>query len=95
MIAVVTPFSDTDISPWLCPINRQPLSIQIAEKIRIAVQRGYWESGQKLPNEIQLCETFEVSRGTLREAIGMLVFAGIVIRRHGSGTYVAEVTSSD
>lgn len=50
---------------------------------------GTYPGGTKLPNEDELAERFGVSRATVREAVGGLVAAGYVTRRHGSGTYVA------
>ena len=50
---------------------------------------GTHSSGVKLPNEDELAERFGVSRATVREAVGGLVEAGYLTRRHGSGTYVA------
>jgi GntR family transcriptional regulator len=44
--------------------------------------------GSKLPNEQDLARRFGVSRATIREAVGGLLEAGYVARRHGSGTYV-------
>ena len=46
--------------------------------------------GTKLPNEQLLAERFEVSRATVREAVGALVEGGYLVRRHGSGTYVTS-----
>ncbi len=46
--------------------------------------------GTKLPTEGELVKRFGVSRATVREAVTSLVEAGYVIRRHGSGSYVAE-----
>ncbi|QWK81024.1 MULTISPECIES: GntR family transcriptional regulator [Brucella/Ochrobactrum group] len=78
---------------WLRPLDNQPLSIQVAEKVRLAIQEGCWQEDQRLPNEKDMAQSLNVSRATLREAIGMLVFAGIVERRHGSGTFVRETQS--
>ena len=50
---------------------------------------GTYPSGVKLPNEDELAERWGVSRATVREAVGGLVEAGYLARRHGSGTYVA------
>ncbi|KAB2339514.1 GntR family transcriptional regulator [Actinomadura rudentiformis] len=46
--------------------------------------------GDALPSERRLAETLGVSRPTLRAAIDDLVADGLLDRRHGSGTYVAE-----
>lgn len=51
---------------------------------------GTYSSGVKLPNEDELAERSGVSRATVREAVGGLVEAGYLTRRHGSGTFVAE-----
>lgn len=50
---------------------------------------GTYPNGVKLPNEDELAERSGVSRATVREAVGGLVEAGYLTRRHGSGTYVA------
>ena len=46
--------------------------------------------GQALPAEKDLAKELKVSIGTLRKAVDELVAQGIVIRRQGKGTYVAE-----
>ncbi len=46
--------------------------------------------GDSLPSERRLAEDLGVSRPTLRQAIDGLVAEGLLDRRHGSGTYVAE-----
>jgi GntR family transcriptional regulator len=45
--------------------------------------------GAALPTERELCERFDVSRATVRQAVGELVLEGKLRRRQGSGTYVA------
>ncbi|MEA4934930.1 MAG: GntR family transcriptional regulator [Lawsonibacter sp.] len=45
--------------------------------------------GDQLPNEFELCKLFNVSRGSLREAIKILVTMGILELRPGVGTFVA------
>jgi GntR family transcriptional regulator len=46
--------------------------------------------GDALPSERRLAQELKVSRPTLRAAIDELVREGLLLRRHGSGTYVAE-----
>jgi GntR family transcriptional regulator len=46
--------------------------------------------GDALPSERRLSTDLEVSRPTLRAVIDELVREGLLLRRHGSGTYVAE-----
>ena len=46
--------------------------------------------GDALPSERRLAASLGVSRPTLRAVIDELVREGLLLRRHGSGTYVAE-----
>ncbi|MGH2945086.1 MAG: GntR family transcriptional regulator [Solirubrobacteraceae bacterium] len=48
------------------------------------------EVGQAIPSERRLAADLGVSRPTLRAAIDELVREGLLLRRHGSGTYVTE-----
>jgi GntR family transcriptional regulator len=47
-----------------------------------------------LPSETDLSERFGVSRATIRDALTRLEYAGIVIRRHGIGTYVNRLITN-
>jgi DNA-binding GntR family transcriptional regulator len=68
---------------------RRPLLTDIVRsELRQAIIVGEFPLGSRLPNEQALCERFEVSRATLREAVKGLVEDGMLIPRHGSGTYV-------
>src|SRR5574337_2053467 len=46
--------------------------------------------GEAIPSERQLSTTFGVSRLTVRAALDELVREGLLVRRHGSGTFVSE-----
>lgn len=46
--------------------------------------------GDKIPSERALCQRFDVSRMTVRQAVDVLVNDGILIRKQGRGTYVAH-----
>ena len=45
-----------------------PAYIRIHDKIKAEVDDGTWKIGQRLPSERDLCETFDVSRMTVRQA---------------------------
>ncbi|MDG3131947.1 GntR family transcriptional regulator [Streptococcus suis] len=64
--------------------------ITIHDKIKEQIDKGIWEIGQRLPSERDLAEEFRVSRMTLRQGITLLVEEGILQRKVGSGTYVAN-----
>src|SRR5699024_8205771 len=52
------------------------------------IESGHWVIGDRLPPEMELMKTFDVSRNTLREAIQALVHAGLLETKQGSGTIV-------
>ncbi|GAA4491900.1 GntR family transcriptional regulator [Gluconacetobacter tumulicola] len=45
----------------------------------------------RLPSEAELCRLYDVSRITVRQALSHLAERGLVVRRHGRGTFVSEV----
>lgn len=71
-------------------MSRRSLINQTHDELLADLLTGAFPPGTKLPNEQQLADRFEVSRATVREAVGGLVQAGYVDRRHGSGTYVTR-----
>ncbi|MFC0225281.1 GntR family transcriptional regulator [Serratia aquatilis] len=62
----------------------------IADQLRIRLNSADYNIGSPLPSEKRLAEEFDVSRMTIRKAVDLLIGWGLVIRRHGSGTYVAK-----
>ena len=67
-----------------------PVYIQIHNQLRENIENDKWRVGQKIPAERELASQFNVSRMTLRQAIQALVDEGILERRVGSGTFVAN-----
>ena len=67
-----------------------PVCIQIHNQLRSNIENGKWHVGQKIPAERELASEFGVSRMTLRQAIQTLVDEGVLERRVGSGTFVAN-----
>ncbi|ATO44706.1 GntR family transcriptional regulator [Loigolactobacillus coryniformis] len=67
-----------------------PVYIQIHNSIKRDIEAGKWAVGDRIPSERELSVTFGVSRMTLRQAIQTLVDEGILERRVGAGTYVAN-----
>lgn len=67
-----------------------PVYIQIHNHLRKDIEAGKWQIGDRIPSERDLAVTFNVSRMTLRQAIQTLVDEGILERRIGAGTYVAN-----
>ena len=63
---------------------------QIAEEFRSAIASGTYNSGDALPTEMEICETYGVSRHTARDALRILSDDGLIERRRGAGTVVAS-----
>jgi len=76
------------------PINRLvtavPLYIQIAESLLDQIESGELAPGDRLPPERELSKMLAVNRMTLRQALRVIEMQGLIIRRQGNGTYVAE-----
>ena len=68
--------------------NRATLVEQTRNGLLEDLHNGVYAAGSKLPSELELAKRFDVSRLTVREAVGGLVEAGYVTRRQGAGTYV-------
>lgn len=64
-------------------------SHEVASRIKDLILAEELKRGEKLPNEMELCGLFSVSRPTVREAVKSLVSAGILEIRRGKGTYVS------
>jgi GntR family transcriptional regulator len=74
----------------MSPRKRLSRVEQVRESLLADVTSGTLEPGAKLANENELADRFAVSRSTIREAVGGLMDAGYLVRRHGSGTYVTS-----
>lgn len=73
--------------------RRPPLADAVRDDLRKLILTGAFPAGSRLPNEPDLCERYNVSRITLREAVQGLVQEGYLLRRQGSGTYVTRRTT--
>ncbi len=71
-------------------VNTTPLYIQIAEGLIQQIESGEFAPGERLPAERELSRMFGVNRMTLRRALMRLELQGLLYRRQGAGTYIAE-----
>lgn len=72
----------------LLPIRKTNIPKMIQNQIVKMIRDGVFKSGRRLPSERELCDEFEVSRTSVREAIEGLATSGIVEKR-GDGAYVS------
>lgn len=67
-----------------------PLYLQLAEQLLAGIEAGSVRAGDPIENEVQLARRLNLSRPTVRRAIGELAARGLLIRRRGIGTVVAS-----
>lgn len=77
----------------LTSLRRSPLAELAVSQLREQVASGQWPVGERLPAENELARMLGVGRSTVREAVRVLVHAGILETRQGSGTYVRQLTA--
>jgi len=66
----------------------------VFQQLRLGILGGALARGERLPNERDLANTFEVNRTSVREAVKRLEYLGLVEVRHGHGTFVKDVSDS-
>lgn len=69
------------------PASVIPLHHQLYLSLRQRLLDGAFPRDEPLPGEVRLAEEFGVSRVTLRRTLETLQHEGLVIRRHGVGTF--------
>ena len=67
----------------------------VVEKLRAALARGQWRSGDMLPGQRELAEQLGISRPSLREAVIVLETLGLVRSMPGKGVVVLEANLND
>ena len=67
-----------------------PLYDQLKQILKEAIDQGEYKSGDRLPNESELCDLYGVSRITVRRAIQDLADEGFLERKQGKGTFVTR-----
>ena len=73
---------------------RNSLHDEVAERLRGLIFSGDLTPGQWV-DEVRLCETWEISRTPLREALKVLSAEGLVRHEPRRGCFVNEVTEQD
>lgn len=72
---------------------KRSLVEQAVDQLRQRITSGAWAVGQRLPTEPELAADLGISRNTVREAMRVLAFSGLVEVRQGDGSYLK--TASD
>ncbi|MEX5625868.1 FadR/GntR family transcriptional regulator [Pseudomonas marginalis] len=78
----------TDIAPLI----KRSLVDQALEQLRWRISEGRWAIGERLPTEPELAAELGISRNTVREAMRVLAFSGLIEIRQGDGSYLRSIT---
>lgn len=69
--------------------SSSPLYVQLAQRLAQSIHDGRFRPHEALPSERLLSESLSLSRVTARKAIDRLAEQGLIVRRRGSGNYIA------
>jgi len=70
--------------------SQNPLYQQLMRRLKNDIVAGVYPAGGRIPSEQALCAAYGVSRVTVRKALLDLVQDGLLLRRQGKGTFVAD-----
>ncbi|QDK34847.1 MULTISPECIES: GntR family transcriptional regulator [Sphingomonadaceae] len=75
---------------WTRSEEGTPLYLQLARSLREHINSGAIDPGSAVPSERELSEMAGLSRVTVRKGIEQLIGEGVLVRKQGSGTFVAK-----
>lgn len=67
----------------------------IYDDLKAKIDRGEYEVGDQLPDELSLCKIYDCSRMTVKKACDMLVEEGMIYRKQGQGSFVLSRKKDD
>ena len=70
--------------------KRVPKYLQLRQSLAAEISSGKRKPGSRIPSEEQLIVASGMSLGTVQQALRALADDGLVVRRHGSGTFVSS-----
>ena len=79
-------------SALLEPIKKTRIPEEIADRIRRLILDATFKPGRAVPSERVLARRFGVSRGSVRDAFRILEIGGLLVMRHGQGTFPRELS---
>jgi DNA-binding transcriptional regulator YhcF (GntR family) len=76
------------------PLDELPVGLQLSWRLRALILTGQLERGERLPSVRRLAELARVNVGTVRSVYEGLEREGLVVTRHGQGSFVSEEVST-
>ncbi len=75
---------------YLGKAKKAPVYEEVMVRLAGLLQQGRLKPGDRLPSERALAERLRVSRATIREALRAMQLKGLIVSRHGSGSFMAD-----
>jgi len=87
----------SDLRGWLARYARPgvPKYVVLRDAIVASLTTGTWPGGTRLPTESEWAIEVPLSLGTIQRALRMLAQEGLIVRRPGHGSFVAERDSTE
>jgi GntR family transcriptional regulator len=83
-------FEHSDKNPVIDHRSKLPLHVQVEDFLRKLIGMEKFRNGVFLPKEVELANRLGVSRNTIRQATNKLENEGLIVRKKGVGTRVAD-----
>jgi ABC-type glycerol-3-phosphate transport system substrate-binding protein len=71
-------------------VHYAPLYLQVKDRLLKRIVDNGYATGGAIPSEQTLAKTYGTSISTIRQAINLLVAEGVLSKKQGKGTYIAE-----
>jgi GntR family transcriptional regulator len=84
---------DIDSGLFISQADGRPMYQQVAERIKLLISTGDWKPGQEIPSIRALAAAISVSVITVQRAYHELESDGVIVSRHGRGTFVTDRTN--
>jgi GntR family transcriptional regulator len=70
--------------------DARPMQVQVADDIRLKIERKEWPAGHQLPTLDELVVEYGHSLSVVRKAVDLLKQQGLIVTIQGRGTFVRE-----
>lgn len=78
------------MAEYLKKINRSSVVQRVIDRLTEAIVSGELKPGDRIPTEMELAEQMGVARNSIREAVKILVYIGVLEIRRADGTFVCD-----
>lgn len=72
------------------PVKQKTVVYQVMQQLKNMIATGRLKPNDKVPNEYELAEMFGVGRSSIREALKIFQYLGVIELRNPKGTFICE-----